>query len=77
MKAGLPDRIEELGLSSYEEYHYYLKYGGQKTAQELICLFDLVTTNETSFFRNPPQLDAFKIIVQKNYANGQLAPRGT
>ena len=70
LESRLAGRIEELGLCSYEEYLYYLKYGGQKTAQELICLFDLVTTNETSFFRNPPQLDAFKIIVQKNYANG-------
>ena len=70
LESRLAGRIEELGLSSFEEYHYYLKYGGQKTGQELIALFDLVTTNETSFFRNPPQLDAFKIIVQKNYANG-------
>ncbi len=70
LESRLAGRIEELGLCSYEEYLYYLKYGGQKTAQELICLFDLVTTNETSFFRNPSQLDAFKIIVHKNYANG-------
>jgi chemotaxis protein methyltransferase CheR len=70
LESRLAGRIEELGLSSFEEYHYYLKYGGQKTGQELTALFDLVTTNETSFFRNPPQLDAFKIIVQKTYANG-------
>lgn len=76
LESRLAGRIEELGLSSYEEYHYYLKYGGQKTSQELICLFDLVTTNETSFFRNPPQLDAFKMIIEKNYANGRMPPGG-
>lgn len=70
LESRLAARLDELGLSSFEEYHYYLKYGGQKTEQELISLFDLVTTNETSFFRNPPQLDAFKMIVQKTYANG-------
>ncbi len=70
LESRLAGRLDELGLSSFEEYHYYLKYGGQKTGQELISLFDLVTTNETSFFRNPPQLDAFKMIVQKSYANG-------
>ncbi len=76
LESRLAGRIEELGLSSYEEYHYYLKYGGQKTSRELTYLFDLVTTNETSFFRNPPQLDAFKIMVQKNYANGNWPSGG-
>jgi chemotaxis protein methyltransferase CheR len=70
MESRLSNRISELGLTSFEDYYYYLKYGGSRTDQELINLFDLVTTNETSFFRNPPQLDAFKIIVKKNYLNG-------
>jgi len=70
LESRLAGRLDDLGLSSFEEYHYYLKYGGQKTGQELISLFDLVTTNETSFFRNPPQLEAFKMIVQKAYTNG-------
>jgi chemotaxis protein methyltransferase CheR len=70
LESRLSNRIGELGLTSFEDYYYYLKYGGLKTEQELTNLFDMVTTNETSFFRNPPQLDAFKIIVQKNYLNG-------
>ena len=70
LESRLSNRISELGLTSFEDYYYYLKYGGSKTEQELTNLFDLVTTNETSFFRNPPQLDAFKILVQKNYLNG-------
>ncbi len=70
LESRLGNRLNELGLSSFEDYYYYLKYGGSKTEQEITCLFDLVTTNETSFFRNPPQLDAFRIIVQKNYLNG-------
>ena len=74
LESRLTNRLGELGLSSFEDYYYYLKYGGSKTDQELTSLFDLVTTNETSFFRNPPQLDAFKIIVQKNYLNGNKPP---
>jgi chemotaxis protein methyltransferase CheR len=70
LESRLSNRINELGLTSFEDYYYYLKYGGSKTEQELTNLYDLVTTNETSFYRNPPQLDAFKIIVQKNYLNG-------
>ncbi len=75
LESRLANRIDEIGLSSFEEYHYYLKYGGLKTSQELISLFDLVTTNETSFFRNMPQLDAFTIIVQKSYMNGRKSGR--
>ena len=75
LESRLANRLNELGFSSFEEYYYHLKYGGSKTEQEVTYLYDLVTTNETSFFRNPPQLDAFKIIVQKNYLNGKM-PQG-
>ncbi|OPY64532.1 MAG: Chemotaxis protein methyltransferase [Syntrophorhabdaceae bacterium PtaU1.Bin034] len=70
LEGRLTNRLNELSLSSFEDYYYYLKFGGSRTEQELKYLFDQVTTNETSFFRNPPQLDAFRIIVQKNYLNG-------
>ncbi|MGD0231324.1 MAG: protein-glutamate O-methyltransferase CheR [Syntrophorhabdales bacterium] len=76
LESRLTNRLGELGLSSFEDYYYYLKYGGMKTGQELTALFDLVTTNETSFFRNPPQLDAFRIVVQKNYLNGHRLEGG-
>jgi chemotaxis protein methyltransferase CheR len=76
LESRLANRINELGFSTFEDYYYYLKYGGSKTEQELTNLFDLVTTNETSFFRNPPQLDAFKIILQKNYLNGTRPESG-
>lgn len=71
LESRLANRVSDLGLSTFENYYYYLKYGGVKAEQETICLFDMVTTNETSFFRNPPQLDAFRIIVQKNFLNGK------
>ena len=70
LESRLANRLNELGLSSFEDYYYHLKYGAEKARTELANLFDVVTTNETSFFRNPPQLDAFKIILQKSYMNG-------
>ena len=70
LESRLVNRLAELGLSSFEDYYYCLKYGSDKTKNEIANLFDVVTTNETSFFRNPPQLDAFKIVIQKNYLNG-------
>ncbi len=70
LESRLTNRLGELGLSSFEDYYYRLKYSNDKAMNEIPNLFDVVTTNETSFFRNPPQLDAFKIIMQKNYLNG-------
>ncbi|MCX8022105.1 MAG: protein-glutamate O-methyltransferase CheR [Syntrophorhabdaceae bacterium] len=70
LESRLSNRLNELNLSTYEDYYLYLKFGGEQSKKELNNLFEVVTTNETSFFRNPPQLDAFKVIVQKNYLNG-------
>ncbi|MCX7856683.1 MAG: protein-glutamate O-methyltransferase CheR [Deltaproteobacteria bacterium] len=72
MENRLVNRLNELGLSSFEDYYFYLKYGNEKTKTELLNLYDAVTTNETSFFRNPQQFDAFRTIVIKDYLeNGQ------
>jgi chemotaxis protein methyltransferase CheR len=71
LESRLTNRLSELGFSGYEDYYYFLKFGGDKAKSETLNLFDSVTTNETSFFRNPPQLDAFKLIVQKEYFNGK------
>ncbi|OEU70610.1 MAG: chemotaxis protein [Desulfovibrio sp. S3730MH75] len=51
-------RIKELNLKSFKEYIEYLKYDRNKEA-ELNKLADLITTNESSFFRDNPQLKVF------------------
>lgn len=58
----LSNRIKELNLKSYSEYYKYLRFD-DKRADELNKLFVMVTTNETSFFRNPPQLEIFQNVV--------------
>jgi chemotaxis protein methyltransferase CheR len=74
LESRLANRSNELGFASLGDYYYYLKQGADKAQNELMNLFDAVTTNETSFFRNPPQLDAFEIIVQKNFLSNGTPP---
>lgn len=55
----LAGRLKELNLKSFGEYYYYLRYDTNRKT-ELNRLFESVTTNETSFYRNPPQLKVFQ-----------------
>jgi len=50
-------RLQEKSLNSFEDYLYLLKYSAN--GDELVKLFDAVTTNETFFFREQQQLDVF------------------
>ncbi len=50
-------RVQEMNLKGYEDYLYNLKYGADRL--ELQRLFDLITTNETFFFREPQQFEVF------------------
>jgi chemotaxis protein methyltransferase CheR len=51
-------RAQDLGLSGYPAYLDHLQGPGGRS--ELTNLFNEVTTNETSFWRNPPQIEAFQ-----------------
>ena len=51
-------RIQELNLKGYEDYLYNLRYNSDH--HELQRLFDLITTNETFFFREPQQFELFR-----------------
>lgn len=61
----LSNRIKDLNLKSYNEYYNFLRFDANRRA-ELSKLFEVVTTNETSFYRNPPQLQVFQNIVLKS-----------
>ena len=58
----LSTRIKALGLKTFGEYYYFLRFDVGRKA-ELSKLFEVITTNETSFYRNPPQLKVFQEIV--------------
>ncbi len=63
----LRKRIKTVGLSSYDEYLNFLK----KTPTEVPVFIDLVTTNETQFFRTPQiwEMIQNKIIPEWNAKN--------
>ncbi|MGH9459077.1 MAG: CheR family methyltransferase [Thermoanaerobaculia bacterium] len=54
----LSPRARELSFESFQKYFYFLQYDPRADA-EFDRIFDLVTTNETYFFREPAQLAAF------------------
>lgn len=70
----LSARLKHLNLKNYTEYYKYLKFDTNKDA-ELNELYVLMTTNETSFFRNPPQLKVFQDVILTNII-GQIRKTG-
>jgi chemotaxis protein methyltransferase CheR len=54
----LSPRAKELNFDSFQKYFYFLQYDPRSEA-EFDTIYDLVTTNETYFFREPQQLAAF------------------
>ncbi len=67
-------RLEQRNLKSFEDYLYFLTYDSAREL-EYKNLFNVVVTNETSFFRDPVQLDVFrkgvlpKVIEEKSRMN--------
>lgn len=53
--ARLGKRLRALGLRKYGEYYDYLRK--DESGAELIRMIDLISTNETRFFREPQQFD--------------------
>jgi chemotaxis protein methyltransferase CheR len=54
----LSPRAVALNFDSFQKYYYFLQYDPRADA-EFDQIFDVVTTNETYFFREPAQLGAF------------------
>jgi chemotaxis protein methyltransferase CheR len=59
LEGRLGKRLQLLGLSAFEEYFQFVKFGARRN-DELKHLYDAVTINETFFFRNEPQFEAFE-----------------
>ena len=51
-------RLTDLNLSTFYDYYHFLKYNRNKE-HELTDIMDVLTTNETYFFRESIQLQAF------------------
>jgi len=60
----LQRRLKATGLGSF--YHYYRLLTSYEGKAEFAALVENLTVNETSFFRNKPQLDLFhKVILEE------------
>ena len=58
LESRLVRRMEATGVKTYQEYYLFLK--SPRGTEELKFLMDEITTNETYFFRNIPQLNALE-----------------
>ncbi len=59
LEGRLAKRLDVLDLKTYDEYLALIQFGADKDV-ELKNLFELITINETSFFRNEPQFYALE-----------------
>ncbi len=59
LESRLSRRVEELEFDNYDQYLLYLTAGPYQE-DEFQEMFNRITINETSFFRNEPQLDVFE-----------------
>jgi chemotaxis protein methyltransferase CheR len=57
LKNRLEKRMATLGIKTFRDYFYHIKY--DTSLKEFNQLLNIVTTNETSFYRNEPQLKSF------------------
>jgi chemotaxis protein methyltransferase CheR len=62
LESRLQARLKERNCASFEEYYHLLKFDAWRD-RELHALFNAVTTNETYFFRDPMQLQAFTDVI--------------
>lgn len=58
LESRLTRRMEATGAKTYQDYYLLLK--SLRGAEEMKFLMDEITTNETYFFRNVPQLNALE-----------------
>jgi len=61
----LARRVEDGGFRDFDEYIEFLRYDPYRE-REFSLLYDLVTTNETSFFRDTRQLKVFENVILPN-----------
>jgi chemotaxis protein methyltransferase CheR len=65
----LRNRVRQVGLTSFESYLKLVKNPAQSAERQM--LVDLLTTNETYFFREPKHFDYLKSEVIPNREKGR------
>ncbi|MBI4714876.1 MAG: protein-glutamate O-methyltransferase CheR [Nitrospirae bacterium] len=59
LESRLAKRVEEGEFETFENYVYFLRFDAMRE-KELSQIFDVITTNETSFFRDANQIQSFE-----------------
>ncbi len=65
----LQHRLRLLGLSSWKDYYHYIHQ--EPSGQELLHLAAHITNQETFFFRERPQLELFRSVLQELWRKRQ------
>ena len=68
LESRLQKRMSFLSIDSFEKYLEYVKFNPNREP-ELKYLYEVITINETFFFRNQPQLDALVTTVVPQLLN--------
>ncbi len=76
LEGRLARRLQALNIADYEGYLQMLRYGSHRQ-EEMRFLYDAITINETYFFRNEPQFEAFEntlipSVIKSRPPNGKL-----
>lgn len=67
----LAKRLRTLNMESYDEYLAYLTKGEGRSNGEMQMFTDLLTTNETYFYREPQHFDFLKQEILPDYRSGK------
>ena len=79
LESRLTPRLQHLGLKSFREYYFYLRFHRHQELELENCI-DVLTTNETYFFREMQQLRAFtdeimEVLRKEKMARGERTIR--
>ncbi|MGA1791400.1 MAG: CheR family methyltransferase [bacterium] len=72
IKMRLYPRAVTLGFESFREYFQFIKYGPENE-RELLRMISLLTNTETYFFREVPQLNAFRDYLLPEFREKKIA----
>lgn len=68
----LSKRLRDLGLSTFSEYFRHVTADASPERAELQTVVDLLTTNETFFFREPKHFDFLRELAQRHKGQGNF-----
>jgi len=70
LEGRLGKRLQILGIRDFAEYLQMLRYGTARS-EEMHSFYDAITINETFFFRNEPQFEAFEKTLVPEIVTGK------